>query len=581
MKAKLIGMSAYQGTPVSGTLRIYRAGRYEDGQGNAAVRLEEFKWRAGTAGARGSWGDPFNPAVDAYTIVSAAGEPAPVEGLFEEVFTYSDGSERRSLYRKNLIATNLAGTEFDYTEPQGVTTYSGSEPLTFQAARDLLTEGTTKLAEMEQALADNAQAQAANDEQQAQNNTTTAAALAEIQGIQARAYTTPIYVGSVSVSAAMVDANDNAYLYFGTDGKTYLPADASVAGALTVGSLNVLSALSLAAATIGTINTTPDTAPLYLSGVQVAKSLAEDSAGTPALAIGVDGRILAPGGIVAPNIGSMEGMTRLSSGVWRINGALMVPKLDAITCIGDSLTAGAGGTPYPTQLTALLPGRTITTNAIGGQGAQDIAARIVGGGFTVAGNSIPASGGVSVTRIGHNMLGAGGDGTYSRTGALHGVPGTMTCVTSGGTYTYTFTRTTAGSATATPTSAWFSPDIDTETLPILWVGRNNAFATTMAEDVRTAMRQIVSRFAQVGVQRALVLSLLEATTDDQAARDRIRATNRMLGAEYPNWYVDTHLWLGASDMTPPELLVDNVHLNTTGYGLIAQGAAGEITRRGW
>lgn len=160
MKAKLIGMSAYQGTPTSGTLRIYRAGRYEDGQGNAAVRLEEFKWRAGTAGARGSWGDPFNPAVDAYTVVSAAGEPAPVEGLFEEVFVYADGSERRSLYRKNLIATNLAGTEFDYTEPQGVTTYSGSEPLTFQAARDLLTEGTTKLAEMEQALADNAQAQA-------------------------------------------------------------------------------------------------------------------------------------------------------------------------------------------------------------------------------------------------------------------------------------------------------------------------------------------------------------------------------------------------------------------------------------
>ncbi|OWL96517.1 hypothetical protein CBQ26_09070 [Deinococcus indicus] len=160
MKAKLIGMSAYQGTPTSGTLRIYRAGRYEDGQGNAAVRLEEFKWRAGTAGARGSWGDPFNPAVDAYTVVSAAGEPAPVEGLFEEVFVYADGSERRSLYRKNLIATNLAGTEFDYTEPQGVTTYSGSEPLTFQAARDLLTEGTTKLAEMEQALADNAQTQA-------------------------------------------------------------------------------------------------------------------------------------------------------------------------------------------------------------------------------------------------------------------------------------------------------------------------------------------------------------------------------------------------------------------------------------
>ncbi|MGM9319785.1 hypothetical protein [Deinococcus aquaticus] len=152
MKAKLIGMSAYQGTPVSGTLRIYRAGRYEDGQGNAAVRLEEFKWRAGNAGARGTWGDPFNPAVDAYTVVSAAGEPVPVEGLFEEVFSYADGSERRSLYRKNLIATNLTGTEFDYTQPQGVTTYSGSEPITFQAARDLLTAGNTKIQEVDAAI---------------------------------------------------------------------------------------------------------------------------------------------------------------------------------------------------------------------------------------------------------------------------------------------------------------------------------------------------------------------------------------------------------------------------------------------
>lgn len=48
-----------------------------------------------------------------------------------------------------------------------------------------------------------------------------------------------------------------------------------------------------------------------------------------------------------------------------------------ISCYGDSLTAGAGGTAYPTQLDGLLPGRTIYNGGVGGEGSLAIKNRFV------------------------------------------------------------------------------------------------------------------------------------------------------------------------------------------------------------
>jgi hypothetical protein len=81
---------------------------------------------------------------------------------------------------------------------------------------------------------------------------------------------------------------------------------------------------------------------------------------------------------------------------------------DSITCVGDSLTAGTGGTSYCSQL-ATLTGQTTYNLGIGGQRSGDIAVRAnayagqtqqtFGAGFT-----LPASGGGSVTVTVANSL---------------------------------------------------------------------------------------------------------------------------------------------------------------------------------
>lgn len=138
MKAKITGMSQYQGQPLaSSTLTLYRHERYEDGSDRATVYREDFIFDP-TMGTRGTWRDRHTGG-DAYTVVSGPDDPAPVEGVFEETFRYADGTHVTTIFRLALIGTSVAGTELNYTTAQNPST--STEPLTMQAAREVLTSG--------------------------------------------------------------------------------------------------------------------------------------------------------------------------------------------------------------------------------------------------------------------------------------------------------------------------------------------------------------------------------------------------------------------------------------------------------
>ena len=70
--------------------------------------------------------------------------------------------------------------------------------------------------------------------------------------------------------------------------------------------------------------------------------------------------------------------------------------------------------------------------------------------------------------------------------------------------------------------------------------------------------------------------------------------NSLLTKEFPNEFIDIRKELilagqptsqdatdRAADMTPSSLRSDTLHLNDTGYQLVADILAAEITRRGW
>ncbi|GHG37594.1 hypothetical protein GCM10017784_35000 [Deinococcus indicus] len=536
-------------------------------------------------------------------------------------------------------------------------------------------DATAVTNEVRDNLRDIAQQQDANDARQDANDTATTDALSQIQGIQARAYATPVYVGGVQVRAAMVDAQDTAFLYFGVDGKTYFPATSqftglltalnglavtgnatltgtltalsatlsalttngvsvpdsnpvyyggqamrqiitddvgncalfvgpdggtylagltralsglTVTGGLTTDTLNVVSGLTLAVATIGTINTTPDPAPLYLSGVRVAKSLAEDSAGTPALAIGTDGSLIAPGGIIAPNVGTVAGITTDSDGSVRANGTLIRSKT-ALNFAGDSLTEGTGAsssaTRMPDRVAALLGGRTFVNSGVGGNTSTGIAGRMsaIPTRLTAA-VTIPASGGVDIA-IDVPLI--NGSGIRTLPVVIGGIAGTLRRDNSAGTPANTFTRTVAGSAVTVPARSIVTI---TDTLglseytTVIWAGRNDYFESNW-QGTLANVRAIVDGL-RAGRKRFVVVSVITGQGEGTGtgAYTGITGLNAKLREAYPGNYVEVRNVLSAGtadDTVPAAYRSDNIHLNDAGYEIVVQEIVKFIQWKGW
>lgn len=273
-----------------------------------------------------------------------------------------------------------------------------------------------------------------------------------------------------------------------------------------------------------------------------------------------------------------------------------------ITCAGDSMTAGAGGsgTTYPGVLATLFPGATFYNLGIGGQTSTQISARLGGVPIkvTVTGDSIPASGGVAVTAKSVNILYNSGSFSGTATGTLAGIPGTMSTDTSG---SWTFTRTTAGSAVACPANTVFLPDVaadhENDTM-IIWAGRNNSGSPAV---VLSDILAMIDRLKPLN-KRVLVLSVCNGLNEGTGtgAYNNIAAVNKELARHFGDQFIDVRRYLidfglaeagitptsqdttdVAADTVPASLRYDSVHLIAAGYTVIANLIARVLRAKGW
>jgi hypothetical protein len=151
MKAKVTGKSAWQGTPISGTLDVEIRGRYVDSSGNATVSHYSGVLNADKTG----WVDAKTNQ-DLYLVVQGPDDPAGPRATFLEVLDYGTNSVRTTFTRK-LISTDLQGLFFDYAAPEvGTPAGFGDAPLSMQAAAAVIAQS----AQVQQSLADIAQSAA-------------------------------------------------------------------------------------------------------------------------------------------------------------------------------------------------------------------------------------------------------------------------------------------------------------------------------------------------------------------------------------------------------------------------------------
>lgn len=187
-------------------------------------------------------------------------------------------------------------------------------------------------------------------------------------------------------------------------------------------------------------------------------------------------------------------------------GGLLLPQ-NPIGCWGDSLSADT----YEPSLVGRL-GTPVLSLGIGGQTSTEIVARQGSKPslLTVASNTIPASGAVSVSAWSVDLLIPRGaeSTTMTLAGSLAGVPGTLT--RTGPSTAYAFSRTTSGSAVACPAGTPFLSDRGQETrayADILWMGTNDVIYGGTVAGLQDNIRVAVA-FNTCYVKRQLVIGPL-------------------------------------------------------------------------
>ena len=270
-------------------------------------------------------------------------------------------------------------------------------------------------------------------------------------------------------------------------------------------------------------------------------------------------------------------------------------------CLGDSLTAGAGGQiTWREALPSLLTKSRIITNwAIGGQTSTQIAARA--GSYntllTLTGNQIPSSGSVAVSSRTVSLLTS--QGSQSITGTLNSIAGTLA---RDGSDNYTFTRTTSGTATYTAPNSPFIPDIqqhDFDTF-IIFLGRNNlSLPNDIIRDIDACValqKTIEKRFLIITPPNGGTLTTGQSTSEGtgsstltnikqvedyvvQKYGDKVLKV-REFSYQFNNGSADD-LDDVAKETVPRSLRIDSVHWTTAFHAHVAQWVANQINTRGW
>jgi hypothetical protein len=269
-----------------------------------------------------------------------------------------------------------------------------------------------------------------------------------------------------------------------------------------------------------------------------------------------------------------------------------------IACSGESLTAGSGGsgTTYPAVLSALT-GRTVYNLGVGGETSATIAGRTGGRPWlaTVAGNEIPASGGVTVTLAGDEGIAVaplvGGSAGVNPV-TIAGVTGTLS-LSSG---VYTFTRTTAGDAVPVQ---WAAPVITYSIanrradITIMWWGQNGGYngdpAVLIGQQRATieALTPLDKRWLVLGIptgtaasQAAIETALLQQYGRRFVNVRQLMATTAALDEAgiTPTSQDTTDI---AAGTIPTSLRVDSTHFNAAGYTVLAGRVYDRLQEMGW
>ncbi|MEW5810253.1 MAG: hypothetical protein AB1925_12445 [Actinomycetota bacterium] len=286
-----------------------------------------------------------------------------------------------------------------------------------------------------------------------------------------------------------------------------------------------------------------------------------------------------------------------------ISGTAVADAVDIMTsgpnivCVGDSLTAGAGGsgTTYPSVLAALVGNtRTVYNRGVGGETSWTIAARQAATPISAipVGGSIPASGSVDLTLSTINgqtpaPLLQGGATEFGNV-TFAGVQGAVTLVSG----TYKFTRTTAGSAVAFNEPRAIIPADGVARrgdIYIIWVGQNNGSSTDMVARAKADAQALIQEM-NVGAKRFLVMNRPSGNdTEDaewHALFGRRYLSPRKLLVNYglsevgvtPTSQDTTDI---AAGTVPTSLRSDAIHLNPNGYTALGRFIYRRLLEFGW
>lgn len=263
---------------------------------------------------------------------------------------------------------------------------------------------------------------------------------------------------------------------------------------------------------------------------------------------------------------------------------------------GDSMTqtAHGSGDTFPNHLGDLI-GVPVVNGGRGGETSTGIAIRSGGLNLrlTVAGNSIPASGAVTVTAEPGTLYRP--ESAWNFYGKLAGIYGTLTRAAN--TNVWTFTRTNTGSVTAVLPGAPFevSSATDYADFAVIWAGHNLTDHAVVLRDVGA----MVERARQQG-QSFVVLSLLNTATQPagNAGYKVFADLNAALATTYGAAFLDVRRFLIdhglsvagisatagdttaiAEDRVPPSLMFDTIHLNDAGRIVVAKYVAMFLTAR--
>jgi len=289
---------------------------------------------------------------------------------------------------------------------------------------------------------------------------------------------------------------------------------------------------------------------------------------------------------------------------------------NSIDFFGDSLTAGAGGTPIPTLIKNLLPYRLTNNYGIGGQTSEQIGLRQ--GGLplrlNISGNAFTGLTPITILSINGNLVSdsankrklplstdASGD-TFTLTGTINSISCKITRSTTGTSpnFVEAYTLTPAFSDTSIiPNGSLFMPDIAfnaKDNIQCLWLGRNNAPNFTGVDVIIDKCIAFVDK-----PRRVLVTGVSNGLNEviGGSIYNAITSFNNTLRTNYPNNYIEaTPPTLeelaevgyapNAQDLIeinngtfPANLRVDNVHFNTLGYQIFTNRIVKKIKELGW